>query len=350
MSETPTRAHYRILDASANRAGEGLRTLEEFARFRLDHGDLTERLKVLRHNLASAMELIPRGELLQARDTAGDVGTEITVGSERQRSSTEHVVAAAAARTQQALRCLEEYGKTEHQSFAAKIEQIRYRSYTLFADLEIQEIIHAKCRRISAASTYVLIGADSTDEALAQTVRSLADAGAEVLQLRDSTCDDRTLFERACVGAEAARESGLIFLVNDRPDIAAAADADGVHVGQNELPVSAARQIVGHDRLVGVSTHTIDQAHQAVADGADYIGCGPVFPGRTKAFDHYAGPAFLKEVAGQIDLPAFAIGGIDTTNVSQVAVAGFKRVAVTAAVRDAKDPAEVIESLKRALQ
>ncbi len=137
--------------------------------------------------------------------------------------------------------------------------------------------------------------------------------------------------------------------MNDRADLAAAADTDGVHVGQEELPVAQTRQIVGPSRLIGVSTHSIEQARDAVTDGADYIGCGPVFAGRTKTFESYAGTDFLKEVAREIEIPAFAIGGIDASNINQVVRAGFHRVAVTGAVRDADDPAAAAKALKRTL-
>tara|TARA_R110002049_G_scaffold4601_4_gene31843 strand:+ start:70478 stop:71533 length:1056 start_codon:yes stop_codon:yes gene_type:complete len=350
MSEDPARAYYRILDAAANRAGEGLRTLEEYARFGLDDANLTEQLKRLRHGLTATLAPIARERLLNARDTPGDVGTAITLSSERQRESAEDVVAAAAARTQQSLRCLEEYSKTIDPNIAVQIEQLRYRSYSLMATLELQQIVHSRRERIGGASIYVLIDAGPSVDQLAATVRSLDDAGIDVLQLRDPNIDDRTLYDRACAVSKLLDHSSTIFIVNDRPDIAAAAEADGVHVGQEEIPVAAARRIVGGHRLVGVSTHSISQARDAVADGADYIGCGPVFPGRTKAFDSYVGPALLKQVAGEIDLPAFAIGGIDTSNVAKVADAGFTRIAVTGAIRDAENPAKVIAQLRTHLE
>ena len=124
---------------------------------------------------------------------------------------------------------------------------------------------------------------------------------------------------------------------------------DGVHVGQEELPVAETRRILGTQRLIGVSTHSIDQARQAVSDGADYIGCGPVFPGRTKQFDQFPGTEFLLQIGSEISLPAFAIGGIDLQNVTQVINSGMRRVAITAAIRDAEDPEVAASELKRLL-
>ena len=107
--------------------------------------------------------------------------------------------------------------------------------------------------------------------------------------------------------------------------------------------------ILGAQRLVGVSTHSIEQARQAVLDGADYIGCGPVFPGQTKQFTHYVGTGLLNQVANEIDLPAFAIGGIDATNLPQITAAQFHRIAVAGVVRDAEDPIAVARELKQQL-
>jgi thiamine-phosphate pyrophosphorylase len=135
--------------------------------------------------------------------------------------------------------------------------------------------------------------------------------------------------------------------MNDRPDLAVLTDADGVHVGQEELSVRDARRIVGPGRLVGVSTHTIEQARQAVLDGADYIGVGPVFPSQTKQFGSFAGLQFVREAAGEITLPAFAIGGITTENVAEVLAAGATRIAVSAAICAAEDPGEAARELRR---
>ncbi len=133
--------------------------------------------------------------------------------------------------------------------------------------------------------------------------------------------------------------------MNDRPDLAALASADGVHLGQEELSVKDARSIVGPQALVGVSTHSLEQARSAVIDGADYIGVGPTFPSGTKPFDEFPGVDLLRAVAAEIRLPAFAIGGIDATNVGQVLEAGFTRIAVAGAITTAEDVGQAAEEL-----
>lgn len=348
MSNKEPIATYRILDASANRAGEGLRTLEEFSRFLLDDAELTTGLKSLRHNLASALSSFSRTDLLQARDTEADVGTSIQLATEYQRESLASVIAAAATRTQQSLRVLEEYGKTIDPHAAAMLEQIRYRCYTISAKLELMVQSSERNTRLGKSQLYVLVDAGESEEKFKEFVTTIVAAGADILQLRDRSVDDRTLLKRARLGTSITRKAGKLFIMNDRPDLALAAETDGVHVGQDEMPVAETRRIVG-DRLIGVSTHSIEQARDAVRDGADYIGCGPVFAGRTKTFDDYVGPSFLKQVADEIMLPAFAIGGIDSSNVSEVTNAGMQRIAVTGAVRDADDPSEAIGKLRQQL-
>jgi thiamine-phosphate pyrophosphorylase len=127
-------------------------------------------------------------------------------------------------------------------------------------------------------------------------------------------------------------------------------DADGVHVGQDELTVADCRTIVGGTKLVGVSTHSLAQARQATLDGADYIGCGPTFPSQTKEFEDFPGLEFLRAVQGEICIPAFAIGGINGENIGRVLETGFRRVALSGAVTAATDPAAAARSLRQMLR
>ncbi len=123
-----------------------------------------------------------------------------------------------------------------------------------------------------------------------------------------------------------------------------------MHVGQDELTVADCRAIVGPGRLIGVSTHSVAQARQAVRDGADYLGCGPIFPSPTKQFEDFPGLGFLRAVRPELQVPAFAIGGIDPANVAQVLETGFRRIAVSSAVTAASDPATAARSLLELLR
>jgi thiamine-phosphate pyrophosphorylase len=160
-----------------------------------------------------------------------------------------------------------------------------------------------------------------------------------MIQLRDKNMDDRDLAARARTLRELTSGTETLFIVNDRADIAAAANADGVHVGQEDLSVKDARTIVGPRALVGVSTHNIDQARAAVLDGANYLGAGPTFVSRTKTFDSVAGLDYLRQVAGEIRLPTFAIGGISAKNLPDVLATAVSRVAAATAVTATANPA-----------
>src|SRR5205807_346035 len=157
-----------------------------------------------------------------------------------------------------------------------------------------------------------------------------ADGGTQVVQLREKRLDDRELLERARDVRRWTRKVGVLFIVNDRPDIARLAEADGVHLGQDDLRIREARRILGPDALIGVSTHNLEQVRRAVLEGASYIGVGPAFASSTKAFEELAGLEFVRAATAETSLPAFVLGGVTTTNVAEVVAAGGRRVAVSA--------------------
>ena len=343
---TPEPQIVRLLDASLNRASEGARVVEDYARFVLDDAHLARLAKELRHRIAAAGSVLPLADRLACRNTPGDVGTAISTASEGQRADAWAVCSASLGRLQEAIRSLEEYGKTIDPSLGARFERLRYDVYTLAAGLGGTQ---RGRERLGDARLYVLTDGGATLEAFGERVEMLCRAGVDVLQLRDKSLNDRQLVERARHFASLCRCHGVTSIVNDRADIAIAAGADGVHVGQEELPVADARVVVGPRRLVGVSTHSIEQARAAVLAGADYLGVGPTFPSTTKSFAEFPGLGFVGQVAAEISLPAFAIGGITPANVGEVVAAGLRRVAVSGAVTGASDPHAIVESLVAAL-
>ena len=344
----------RIIDANRNRATEGLRVVEDYCRFGLNDAHLTERIKRLRHDLTSALAVLDPQELAAARQTETDVGTSIATPQEQSRDSLAQIAAASWQRVQQALRVIEEHLKLFSPAAAAQVEALRYQSYTLAKACRTTADSHT---RLACAKLYVLIDGGPSECAFAERVQDLIAAGVQVLQLRDNQLDDRALLSRArllrrVLDNTTTHHSPLttLFILNDRPDIALLARADGVHVGQEELSVHDVRQIVGPNLLVGVSTHTIEQARQAVLDGANYLGCGPTFPSGTKHFDRFPGLEFLRQVAAEISLPAFAIGGITLENLSQVRANGFTRVAVGGLIATSSDPGQMAALLGRMVE
>ncbi len=197
---------------------------------------------------------------------------------------------------------------------------------------------------LAEARLYALVDCRRDEEAFAAMIAALVEGGVDVLQLRDKRVDDRMLLGRSEILQQiiSKSERRVLFIMNDRPDLARLARADGVHVGQEELSVEQIKKIVGERMLIGVSTHDIEQVRRACLDGADYIGVGPVFASSTKHFDQTVGLEFLKQVFREMDskaqMPAFAIGGISLDNLDDVLATGITRVAVGAALTEAENP------------
>jgi thiamine-phosphate diphosphorylase len=172
--------------------------------------------------------------------------------------------------------------------------------------------------------------------------RLLLQGGARVIQLRLKQVSDRVQFEAALTIAELCHQVGALLLVNDRPDIALLAGADGVHLGQDDLPLRAARRLLGSRAIIGISTHTVEQAVKAERGGADYIGFGPMYPGGLKQTVEAQGLENLRAVRAAVKLPIVAIGGIREANVRAVLTAGADAVAIISDVIQASDiPAKV---------
>jgi thiamine-phosphate pyrophosphorylase len=342
----------RILDAAANRASEGLRVVEDYVRFVTNDRELTWRIKVVRHKLSAALAEIPWPERLSARDTVADVGTTVSTAAEYHRMAPADVAAASFQRVEQALRSLEEYGKLISMRLAQSMESLRYETYDIHKRaLGTANSVIAPGKslreRLQSARLYVLLDGCGSLAQMIALAKEIIAAGVHVIQLRDKHLSDRDLLIRAKTLRELTANAECLLVMNDRPDLAKLAQADGVHVGQDELPITAVRQIVGAELLVGLSTHSVEQAREAVALGADYIGIGPTFPSKTKHFDNFTGLDLVRAVSQEITLPTFAIGGIDTENLPQVLLAGCNRVAVGAAIIKADRPGEAVKALLR---
>lgn len=338
----------RIFDASANRAREGLRVIEDYVRFALDDPMLTKRFKDVRHRLAQTLRGFAEELLIGGRDTTGDVGTRIMAVDEQIRENPRAVLVANFKRVGEALRSLEEYAKLVNVWVAGRFEVLRYDLYTLE---KLTAAALTSREGLGNARLYVLVGGLPTQKDLLWVVGEALAGGADVIQLREKGLPDRILLERAREVRILTAKARARFILNDRPDIARLAGADGVHLGQDDLKVRDARRIVGTSAHVGVSTHTPAQIEQAVLDAAGYLGVGPVFPSETKSFgaSELAGLEFVRDAAEATTLPWFALGGIDERNLDRVLDAGARRIAVSNAVVKADSPRQAAERLRRRL-
>jgi thiamine-phosphate pyrophosphorylase len=325
---------YRILDANLDRAREGLRIIEEWCRFGLNNAQLVGECKYLRQELAHWHT----AELRAARDTPGDPGTELSHPQEEQRSSIKSLLQANFCRVQEALRVLEEYGKLYHPNMGRAFKQMRYRVYTLESSL----MGYQRHQLLWRSHLYLVT---SPSETLLATVEAALKGGLTLVQYRDKMADDTLRLEQATKLKQLCHAYSALFIVNDRVDLALAVDADGVHLGQQDLPIAAARQILGPQRLIGRSTTNSEEMQKAIAEGADYIGVGPVYETPTKADKPAAGLEYVSYAAETSSIPWFAIGGIDANNINDVIDAGAKRVAVVRAIIQAEQPTLVTQYL-----
>jgi thiamine-phosphate pyrophosphorylase len=333
----------RILDASANRAREGLRVVEDFVRFALDDPLLTRRIKEVRHRLGEAIRGLDPDMLLGSRDTRGDVGTHIMTASEQTRENPRAVLIANFKRTAEALRSLEEYSKLVDVWISGRFEVLRYDVYTL-EKLTITAL--AARKGLDGVNLMVLVGGLPTFGDLTWVVGEALSGGAGAIQLREKGLPDRELLRRAREIRIMTAQAKALFVMNDRPDLARLAGADAVHLGQDDVTLRDARRVVGSTMLIGLSTHDRPQLEKAVLDGAGYLGVGPVFTSPTKEFDDLAGLAYVARAAEASSLPWFAIGGIHEGNLDEVLGAGARRVAVSSAVVRAEVPRKAARALR----
>jgi thiamine-phosphate pyrophosphorylase len=322
----------RILDANLDRAREGLRIIEDWCRFGLDSASLVEECKDLRQELARWHT----PDLRAARDTPGDAGTQLTHPQEEHRTDMQQVVQANLCRVEEALRVLEEYGKVYGPTMGNTFKQMRYRVYTLDSQL----MSYQRQQKLHNAHLYLVT---SPSDALVATVEAALQGGLTLVQYRDKSADDCVRLSNAEQLCQLCHRYGALFIVNDRVDLALAVGADGVHLGQQDIPVALARQLLGPQRLIGRSTHCPDDLHRAIQEEADYIGVGPVYETPTKAGRPAAGLDYVRYAATHATLPWFAIGGIDQHNLLEVLSAGANRTAVVRAIMNAEHPTQVTQ-------
>ena len=198
---------------------------------------------------------------------------------------------------------------------------------------------------------YVIVDRKTCGErSVIYVVKEAIAGGADVIQLRDKNATAKELIKVGRPIRQLTRKAKVLFIINDRSDIAKAVDADGVHLGQDDSPIKVARSILGRNKIIGLSTHSLSQAKEAQKNGADYIGVGPIFATPTKPEYKAVGLDLIKKVKRVIKIPFVAIGGIDTSNIDEILSAGANRVAVVRAVCGAKNIRRAASFLKRKLQ
>jgi len=344
-SESGPPQTFRIIDASLNRAAEGLRFLEDTARFVLNDAALTEQLKTIRHEIITG-DWPFHQQLIQSRDSQGDVGINIEVEGGKDKKSLASAVVANSRRVQEALRTLEEVAKIEGGVLpvsSEKLQQARFAMYTIEKNLISRLLRQNKTEKIKGLyaiiDTQSLRGRDPLE-----ITRQVIRGGAKVIQLRDKTTKKKDLLPIAQALSDLCKANDALFIMNDNLDVALAVGADGLHIGQEDLSVGAARKLVPLDMIIGCSVFNAGQAKQAVADEADYVAVGAIFPTPSKdtvVLDLEP----LRKVKLAVTVPVVAIGGINLNNLTEVKKAGADSIAVIGAVLGADSPEKAAREL-----
>jgi len=340
-----------MIDANLNRCSEGLRVLEDVARFLLNDTELSQRLRTLRHDLALETKSLTV-VLFSHRDSEHDVGGNYSKNNEQTMEAASlrtllDLVTANAKRVEESLRVIEELAKLPELSpmlNSASFEQTRFALYTLERDLISRILRRDKIEKI--AGLYVILDRQflaGRDEL--EIATQIIEGGARVIQLRDKQSKKGELLLLAQELRELCSQAGVLFIMNDYLDLALAVDADGLHIGQEDLPLPVVRRELPIDAIVGCSVTTVSQATRAQNEGADYIAVGSMFPTTTKKEAIVVGVDMLKELKRVVSVPLVAIGGINQINVGEVVTAGADAVAVISAVLGEKDVKGAVQKL-----
>jgi thiamine-phosphate pyrophosphorylase len=340
------RAGYRIIDANFNRAREALRVIEDYCRFNLNCAPLSGRAKEMRHQLSSVIARLNAGQLLASRDTPGDVGVGQIIENAIGRADLKGSLTAACKRLPEALRVIAETLRSVEPAIADQIERLRYAGYTLEKDITLSADAAAK---FSKVRLYVLICSSLPAEVFALASQCIV-GGVDCLQLRAKDIDDDKYFAIACEFVKMCKDAGVISIINDRADIAIASSADGVHLGQNDLPTEQARKLQMVPMIFGKSTNSLVQLNSAIAELPTYVGLGPVFATPTKPEAEPVGLDYVKQalpILTDTGIGCVAIGGITESNIDAVLAAGARTIAVSSAVTASPDPTTACKKLKQ---
>lgn len=333
----------RIIDANLNRIGEGLRLLEEAARMILNDVNLTQQLKTMRHQILETDKHFNQ-RLLQARDSEGDVGINLEVPL-KEEPELANLLVANSRRVQESLRTIEELAKIAETGLdTEKFKQARFDLYTIERNLLSKLLRQDKLKHLSGL--YVIVDTQALPQhRRIDVARAAIQGGAQVIQLRDKMSTKKELLPIAEQLKQLCAEHNVLFIINDHLDLLLAVDADGLHLGPDDLPIKTARRLLPVAKILGISTRTVEGAVAAQADGADYLAVGAMYPTPSKQAAQVVGVARLSQVRKAVTLPLVAIGGINKENAAAVMAAGADAIAVIRAVVQAEAPDKAAREL-----
>ncbi len=323
----------QIIDANLDRAREGLRVLEDWARFALGRKDLVKSFKNFRQTLGKHHLKIYK----ESRNFINDECTGLSHPEQFKRYTPCSIISSNAARVQEALRVIEEFSRNHNQILCKISSEIRYEIYNLeIVLLEAQS--NYSLRKILNENALYFISIEN--ENLFEKIKNILEGGVKIMQLRFKRGKDSDNLKFAIKVRELCDDFGVLFIINDRVDIALACKADGVHLGQDDMDIKSARNILGFSKIIGISASNKLDIKKAIQDGCDYLGIGPVFATTTKKEKAPLGINTLKSLTKDISIPWFAIGGINQQNISLLTENNIRKVAIISDLINSKNPKE----------
>ncbi|MBK16621.1 MAG: thiamine phosphate synthase [Prochlorococcus sp. SP3034] len=334
INKAPTNKRIaQIIDANLDRAREGLRVLEDWARFGIRRDDLVVKLKNFRQVLGKHHLKVYK----DARDVTKDPSTGLTHHEQDNRKSVNHLISANAARVQEALRVIEEYSRNENKELSLASSKIRYEIYSI-------EITLLSCasnkKRLSIIKNNNLYFITNQTPNLIKVIESVLKGGVKIIQHRFKDGKDSKNLQEAIKIKRLCDNYKALFIINDRIDIALACDADGIHLGQDDIDIKSARKILGFSKIIGISANKSSEIKSAIKNGCDYLGIGPVFETATKRGKKPLGLDKIKKLSDNLSIPFFVIGGINKTNLHALKKFGLKKIAMVSEIANAENPEE----------
>ncbi len=332
----------QLIDANLDRAREGLRVMEDWCRFGLNRSDFSIQIKDWRQQLGFHHHNIYR----EARLTSNDPAMGVSHPLQKVRETPEAIFIANSSRVQEALRVIEEFTRRTDPKLCEIATKIRYETYE-FEIKVLNTTEGIKKREILKDCSLYLITTNRRN--LEEIVLEALKAGVKIVQYREKFLHDCEKISQAKCLASLCKKYNSLFIVNDRIDIALAVDADGIHLGQEDMPTKIARELLGDEKIIGRSTHCLEDIKNAEEEGCDYIGIGPVFPSQTKKKLNPIGIDYLRQGLEQTLLPAFAIGGINTSSIIELNQINNLRIAISDAIINSNAPFSKTEELLKCL-
>ncbi len=362
--EVSEREILRILDANLNRAREGMRVVEDLARFVFEDKTLQKKTKALRHKLASLFTFFPQKRLSSflasrsatrvgrellidlGRDALTDVGKNSLPSAEGARATAVDLVQANFSRIEESVRALEEYTKCVAGGPSQKLKALRFETYSLEKQYIVVANRASNTRLLQNLGLYPIIDRETIGDLHPLDIaREILVHGVRIVQYRDKVSPAAEVCEVCSALREITARKRIIFILNDRVDIVQATDADGVHLGQDDIPVALARRLLGSRKIIGKSTHSLAQARRTAKEDVDYIAVGPIFSTPTKPRARPVGVELIARVRKTTNKPIIAIGGISGQNLREVLQAGADGAAVISAILKARSVRSSTRSL-----